>query len=88
MELLQGAFRALSPGGVLLYSACTVEPEETTDVIEKFLKSEPSARPAMLSPLLPEELKPEEKKEGMIFLWPHKQNLDGFFLAKIRKKHQ
>jgi len=88
LELLQGAYRALTPGGVLLYSACTVEPEETSDVIEKFLKSEPSARPAMLSPLLPEELKAEEKKEGMIFLWPHKQNLDGFFLAKIRKIHQ
>ncbi|RJX29335.1 MAG: hypothetical protein C4554_00880 [Dethiobacter sp.] len=70
----------------MLYSACTIEPEETTEVIDKFLEREPSARPAMLSPLLPEELRSEEEIEGRIFLWPHKHNLDGFFLARIRKK--
>ncbi len=86
LQLLKEGFKALRPGGVLLYSACTVEPEETTDVIDKFLEQEPLARPAMFSPLLPEELSGEEKVEGRIFLWPHKNNLDGFFLARIRKR--
>ncbi len=86
LQLLKGAFKYLCRGGVLLYSACTTEPEETTGVIEKFLAAEPSARPVMLSPLLPEKLKGEEQRAGMICLWPHKHNLDGFFLARIRKK--
>ena len=86
LQLLKGAFKYLRSGGVLLYSACTTEPEETTGVIEKFLAAEPSARPVMLSPLLPEKLRGEEKREGMLYLWPHKHNLDGFFLARIRKK--
>jgi 16S rRNA (cytosine967-C5)-methyltransferase len=86
LQLLKEAFKALNPGGVLLYSACTIEPEETTNVIETFLAQEPSAQPAMLSPLLPAELRNEEKIQGRIFLWPHKHNLDGFFLARIRKK--
>ncbi|NMB41631.1 MAG: 16S rRNA (cytosine(967)-C(5))-methyltransferase RsmB [Firmicutes bacterium] len=83
LRLLKEGFKALRPKGVLLYSACTIEPEETTDVINKFLEQEPSARPAMFSSLLPEGL---ESKEGRIFLWPHKHNLDGFFLARIRKE--
>jgi 16S rRNA (cytosine967-C5)-methyltransferase len=86
LQLLKGAFKYLCRGGVLLYSACTTEPEETTGVIEKFLAAEPSAKPVMLSPLLPEKLRGEEKREGMLYLWPHKHNLDGFFLARIRKK--
>jgi 16S rRNA (cytosine967-C5)-methyltransferase len=86
LQLLKGAFKYLCRGGVLLYSACTTEPEETTGVMEKFLAAEPSAKPVTLSPLLPEKLRGEEKKEGMLYLWPHKHNLDGFFLARIRKK--
>jgi 16S rRNA (cytosine967-C5)-methyltransferase len=86
LQLLKGAYKYLCRGGVLLYSACTTEPEETTGVLEKFLAAEPSARPVMLSPLLPEKLKGEEQRAGMICLWPHKHNLDGFFLARIRKK--
>ena len=86
LQLLEEAFKALQPGGVLLYSACTIEPEETAGVIEQFLKEEPLAQPAMLSPLLPEKLKSEEKIPGRIKFWPHKHNLDGFFMARIRKK--
>lgn len=86
MQLLRSAFQALCSGGVLLYSACTTEPEETTEVINKFLAQERLAQPVMLSPFLPQELHAEEKIAGQIFLWPAQHNLDGFFLARIRKK--
>ncbi|HAP32207.1 MAG TPA: 16S rRNA (cytosine(967)-C(5))-methyltransferase RsmB [Firmicutes bacterium] len=85
-ELLRGAFTAVRPGGVLLYSACTFEPEETTEVIKKFLNREPSAYLSFLSPLLPPSLSKEEKAEGMLQLWPQHHDLDGFFIARIRKK--
>ena len=86
MQLLRSAFQALCSGGVLLYSACTTEPEETTEVINKFLAQERLAQPVILSPFLPQELHAEEKIAGQIFLWPAQHNLDGFFLARIRKK--
>ncbi|NMB34951.1 MAG: 16S rRNA (cytosine(967)-C(5))-methyltransferase RsmB [Firmicutes bacterium] len=85
-QLLRSAFQALSSGGVLLYSACTTEPEETTEIIDGFLAEEPLARPAPLSPFLPPALSVDEKTEGQIFLWPTKHDLDGFFLARIRKR--
>lgn len=85
-ELLQNAFSVLRPGGVLLYSACTVEPEETVGVIREFLGKENSASLSLLAPLLPEGLRQEEKEEGLLQLWPHRHGLDGFFMARIRKK--
>ncbi len=86
LELLQGAFSALKPGGVLLYSACTFVPEETTEVINSFLKKEPRASMSLLSPYLPAALKGEEKEGGFLQLWPHRHGLDGFFMARLRKK--
>ncbi len=86
LDLLRGAFFALKEGGVMLYSACSVEPEETVQVMEKFLRQEPLARLSALSPFLPESFKDEEKEEGMLYLWPHRHGLDGFFLCRILKK--
>ncbi|MEW5921791.1 MAG: 16S rRNA (cytosine(967)-C(5))-methyltransferase RsmB [Bacillota bacterium] len=86
MELLRGAFTALRPGGVLLYSACTFEPEETTQVIKSFINREPAASLSLLAPHLPPALRGEEKEEGFLKLWPHRHGLDGFFMARIRKK--
>jgi len=84
-ELLRSAFNALKPGGALVYSACTTEPEETRDIILDFYRDEPRAEPALLAPLLPPELILQEE-EGMAYLWPHEHGLDGFFLARLRKK--
>ena len=86
-QLLRSAFSALRPGGVLLYSACTFEAEETVDVINRFLKEEPAASMSLLAPLLPDALRNEEKEEGMLQLWPHRHSMDGFFMARIRKKN-
>ncbi len=84
-KLLRSAFSALKPGGVLVYSACSTEPEETRDVIQNFLKQEPLAAPALLAPLLPPELRTQEKEDGMVFFRPHQHGLDGFFMARLRK---
>ena len=37
LELLQQAARNVRPGGVLVYSTCSLEPEENTEVVEQFL---------------------------------------------------
>ena len=37
LELLQSAAPRLKPGGILIYSTCSLEPEENVRVIEEFL---------------------------------------------------
>jgi len=43
-RILVSAFRALRPGGRLVYSTCSLEREENEDVVEKFLAVESSAQ--------------------------------------------
>jgi 16S rRNA (cytosine967-C5)-methyltransferase len=43
IAILRSAYRVLEPGGRLVYSTCSLEPEENSIVIQAFLTSEPSA---------------------------------------------
>ena len=43
VSLLQNGFSIIRPGGVLIYSTCSTEPEENETVIEEFLAGEPDA---------------------------------------------
>lgn len=93
-RLLRRAFQLLSPGGTLLYSTCTLAPEENELVVASLLAAEPTAsleafslEGVPLSPgvtawegtALPEELAHTRR------LWPGPQ-WGGFFLAKLRKE--
>jgi 16S rRNA (cytosine967-C5)-methyltransferase len=86
LELLAAAARQLRPGGRLLYSVCTAEPEETVQVTELFQKDHPDFITQSLSPLLPPPLQPCFKDSKTLTLLPHRHNFDGFFIALWQKK--
>jgi 16S rRNA (cytosine967-C5)-methyltransferase len=44
VAILRSAYRVLAPRGRLVYSTCSLEPEENATVVEAFLASEPTAR--------------------------------------------
>ena len=44
IAILRSAYRVLLPGGRLVYSTCSLEPEENSTVVETFLKEQTSAR--------------------------------------------
>ncbi len=83
--ILDGVAGAVRPGGVLLYSVCTTEPEEGTIVVGQFLARHPEF---LLDPNLPLPdglARPPEDAAGTMTLWPHRHGTDGFFIARMRR---
>ena len=85
LELLDAAAHILLPGGKLLYSVCTTEPEETSHVVEEFRRRHPDFELENLHPLIPGSLQAELETGPVITTWPHRHQLDGFFIARLRK---
>lgn len=85
-ELLAAAARCVRPGGVLVYSTCTTEPEENGAVCDRFLAEHPSFTPDDLTPFLPAPLAAEPGPEGgRLQLLPFRHGVDGFFIARFRR---
>lgn len=79
-DILNNASRYVRDGGTLVYSTCTVLPEENEDVVAWFLKNHPEFT---LSPF--ELTHPLGKCDGMLTLWPHRHGTDGFFICRMVK---
>ena len=81
LSILNTSANYLKSGGVLLYSTCTLVPEENEKNVRLFLDGHP-------------EFALEEfsfaggltSDGGMLTLLPHKHGTDGFFMARLRKK--
>jgi 16S rRNA (cytosine967-C5)-methyltransferase len=82
--LLVKASQLLKAGGILVYSTCTVEPLENEDVISRFLKSDSTFGLAPWPDIIPEHLK---TSEGFVRTWPHRDQLDGGFVARLQKEN-
>jgi 16S rRNA (cytosine967-C5)-methyltransferase len=89
-QILHSAAAALRPGGVLVYSTCTISPIENEQVIGAFLDSHPGfgfddlgaalgAESARLrTPSWPDE-------GGAALTLPHRDRTAGFFIARLRR---
>ena len=80
LAILENACRYVKDGGVLVYSTCTVFPEENQVNVERFLSSHPEFS---LTPFYVGELRAEQ---GHVTLLPDVHHTDGFFIAKLTKK--
>lgn len=80
--ILENACRYVKDGGVLVYSTCTILPQENEQVTNAFLKEHPEfVRESFLLPQPHGEI-----SEGQITLWPQRHDTDGFYICKMRKK--
>lgn len=94
-RLLASAFRALRPGGQVVYSTCTLTPEEDEGVLDALLNQFPGAvQIGDLSHKLPvpapalagvEQRLFDPAVQGAARLWPHRYGTSGFFAALITK---
>jgi len=96
--ILVAALRALRPGGRVVYSTCSLEPEENEQVIAAVLAESPNARQlplgARIEELLAEGILTQSGAErlsgcitpqGALRLLPGVFNTDGFFIAMIER---
>ena len=79
--ILDNAARYVKPGGVLVYSTCTLLRRENEEVALGFLKDHPDFQAEGFR--LPEYA--GDGRTGILTLWPHRQGTDGFFIAKLRR---
>ncbi len=85
-SILQAVAPLLKRNGVLVYSTCTIDHEENSDVVKKFLDSHPEfERDQSITVNLPKKLHPYIEN-GEIQLLPHYFGSDGFYIACLRKK--
>ncbi len=79
-ELIESAWRLLKPGGRLLYSTCSMLPEENEEVVKWFLARHGDAKLIPLNgPYSGGILR------GTMRAWPHRHKTIGFFYALIEK---
>ena len=81
-QILDNQARYVRPGGVLLYSTCTLVREENEGMVEDFLEDHPDFYLEKLP--LPAPLPVNET--GMLALVPGQYDTDGFFIARLRRK--
>lgn len=85
-DLIESAGSLVRANGILIYSTCTVDPQENERIVEKFLCNNPDFEivnahtqkipAAFVTP------------HGFVRTWPHKHDMDGSFAAKMIKRKQ
>jgi 16S rRNA (cytosine967-C5)-methyltransferase len=79
--ILENAARYVAPGGTLIYSTCTILPEENEQVTDVFLAEHPEF--SRESFVLPE---PVGATGGQLTLWPQRHDTDGFYICRMVRK--
>ena len=81
-SILEVQCRYVKPGGLLMYSTCTLAYAENEGMVEAFLKDHPefSLEPLPLPDVFP------KNDSGMLALIPGEYDTDGFFISRLRRK--
>lgn len=82
LAILSNQASYVKPGGVLMYSTCTLVRRENEGVVEKFLKQNPDFYLENLT--LPEAF--SKTDSPMLTLIPGQYDTDGFFICRLRRK--
>jgi 16S rRNA (cytosine967-C5)-methyltransferase len=87
-RMIRNAARAVRPGGVLVYSTCSSEPEENDAVVAGFLTENPTFAPIDLRIERPPHiaaLEPVLDADGFLRTSPEQHGLEAFFGATLRR---
>ena len=85
LKLLENLSRLVKPSGILVYSVCSMEPEETDDVIEAFLKGRIDYTIDTEVTGMPESAMRVVDPTGCLRTFPHRHGTDGFFAVRLKR---
>lgn len=85
--LLDAVCGYLRPGGVLVYCTCTISRAENEEVVTRFLQRHPNFAPDSRGRFLPPGMDAGRIRNGCLQLFPHMDGTDGFFVARLVKRH-
>ncbi len=84
-SILDACAKCVRPGGRLVYSTCTILPEENQNQVRAFLERHPEFEMDENVNYLPEVLRPHAES-GMISILPNRDGMEGFFIARMRRR--
>lgn len=84
-DILGVVSQYVKPGGILIYSTCTVNPEENQENAKWFEENFPFEAESLVG-LLPDKIGTETLERGYVQLMPGEYGTDGFFIARFRKE--
>ncbi len=82
LDLLLSVSRYLREGGLLVYSVCSFEPEETTEVISEFLHKKRDFYIINRMDRFGEFF----TEEGFFYTFPQRDDMDGFFAVRLSRR--
>ncbi|MCL4490508.1 MAG: 16S rRNA (cytosine(967)-C(5))-methyltransferase RsmB [Nitrospirae bacterium] len=85
LEILHAVSTLLKPGGIMVYSVCSTEPEEGEEVIREFLQGNHGF--SIIEGDYDFLRRFEIRDSGHVFYrtFPHRYDMDGFFAARLKK---
>jgi 16S rRNA (cytosine967-C5)-methyltransferase len=85
LKILKNCSEYVRAGGTLVYSTCTLNPDENENNVKKFLENNAAFEPVDFN-FTADDDKVIGSTGGMLTLFPHIHGTDGFFIAKMKRK--
>jgi len=85
LRFLENLAPWVKPGGVLVFSVCSMEPEENEGVIKRFLKNHPNFVINHAQAIEEKSVHPFLNQDGFLRIIPHNHQMDGFFAARLSR---
>nr|WP_245375560.1 16S rRNA (cytosine(967)-C(5))-methyltransferase RsmB [Paenibacillus eucommiae] len=87
-QILNQVHRLLKPGGILVYSTCTLEAEENEEQVKRFLADHPEFQltPFPQQTFADSGISEAALQSGCVQIYPYEFHSDGFFIARLKKQ--
>jgi len=93
-QLMVSAIKSLKIGGEIVYSTCSVAPEENELLIERIIKKYPLSIQTISKDFKSKfedgwtsynDSRISDEMKGSLRVWPHIHSIEGFFVVKLKK---